>query len=155
KPVGDHAGGDDHRVEAPQRLVVHPLEALVDLERALPLVAGERQPLLPPEPGEEVDLRALLGEAPRVVPDLRLVEVGLHQHRDLLALEALRHCACAPVPVATAARWRPWVVLTKSAQRSAIITIPAWQFPDCTAGITLASAIRSASTPWTRSSGST
>ena len=114
---------------------------LVDLERHLPLVAGERQPLLPPEPREEVHLGALLGEAAGVVPDLRLVVVGLHQDGDLLAFEA--HWL-APMPVATAARCRPCVVLSKSAQRSAIMTIPAWQLPDGTAGITLASAIAQA-----------
>ena len=73
-----------------QRLVVHVLEALVDLERHLPLVAREGQPLLSPHAGEEVHLGALLGEAALVVPDLRLVVVGLHQDGDLLPLEAHR-----------------------------------------------------------------
>ena len=45
--------------------------------------------------------------------------------------------------------------LSQSAQRSAIIMIPAWQLPDWTAGMTLASATRRPSTPRTRSSGST
>ena len=63
EPVGDHPRRDDHRVVGAERLVVHVLEALVDLERHLPLVAGERQPLLAPEAREEVDLGALLREA--------------------------------------------------------------------------------------------
>src|SRR5207237_9169140 len=104
-------------------LVVHPLEGLVDLEGDLPLVPGEGDPLLTPEARQEVDLGALLLEAALVVPDLRLVVVGLDQDRDLPALERL-HSAPA---VATAARCRPWACLSMSAQRSAIITIPAWQ----------------------------
>ena len=75
-----------------------------------------------------------------VVPDLRLVVVGLHQDGDLLALEA--HPRRRPCRSRRPRGGGRGVVLIMSAQRSAIITIPAWQLPDGTAGITLASATR-------------
>src|SRR6266545_3360616 len=50
EPVGDHPRGHDDRGELAQSIVVDALEALVDLERHLPLVARERQAILAPEP---------------------------------------------------------------------------------------------------------
>src|SRR5512144_50155 len=50
---------------------------------------------------------------------------------------------------------RACAALIRSAHLSPIITMPAWQLPEGTAGMTLASATRSPSTRFTRSSGST
>src|SRR5262249_18130690 len=91
QPVGDHRGRhDDGRVPV-QRLVVHVLEALRAHERRLVLVPGERQRRLAPEPGQEVDLGALLRETVGVVPDLVLVEVALQQDPDPLPGEPPGH----------------------------------------------------------------
>ena len=78
---------------------------------------------------------ALLGEAVLVVEDLVLVEVALHEDADLLAGEAHDFDPDAAADAVAPA-------LSQSASRSAIIRIPAWQLPDGTTGMTLASATR-------------
>ena len=111
---------------------------LSDLERRPVLVAVEGDPVLAPQPRQQVELDPLLREAVLVVKDLVLVEVALDQDADLLAGEA--H-AFDPRD-----RWRQPLAasaLSQSDSRSAIIRIPAWQLPDGTAGMTLASATRS------------
>ena len=129
----DRRRHDDRRVAAQLR-VAHVLERLADLERDLVLVPVEGDPRLAPQPRQEVEVHAVLGEAVLVVEDLVLVEVALHEDADLLAGEAHDF---DPEP-----RDAVEPALSQSDSRSAIIRIPAWQLPDGTTGMTLASATR-------------
>ena len=96
----------------------------------------EGDPRLAPQPREEVEVHAVLGEAVLVVEDLVLVEVALHEDADLLAGEA------HDFDSRRRSRRRRSGLDPVRAARSAIIRIPAWQLPDGTTGMTLASATR-------------
>src|SRR5579871_226125 len=85
--VRNHGRRHDNRGEAPQRLVVHVLEALVALEWVMFLMPFEHERGLTPQAGHEVEVHALFGETVLIIEDLLLIEVTFYENSDLLALE--------------------------------------------------------------------
>src|SRR5262249_19285258 len=131
-----------------------PLRLVDDIERRRQRDAEEQDHEREPDEPERAGPRDVVREVTVCRPQVEVLDARDVEHlwiaRD--PGSARRRTATplgkAPLPprtCATATRVSRWSCLMKSAQRSPIITMPAWQLPDGTAGITLASAMRS---PW-------
>lgn len=88
EPICYNSGGHYYRRVAAYLFIAHPFEALAELHGNVILVTLERQRILAPHAGQEVEVYAFFLEAVLIVPYLVLVEVALNQDCDFFTLKS-------------------------------------------------------------------